>query len=414
MGGEFPGAVPTNVVVPVQLAQLALQRRNSDALAKIDSFLDSLLAASSSKAALLLDSAINHSASSSSSTVDATSLRKKHPATTTLDGGATHVDLHHDLGIDILVNVFSEFEASGVTAYSSATLRDDEKKQMWLLRQSLAQQLTTTKIPQASPSKRDLLKDRYGISHATAINGAMTTGLTRRTVFAKQPSSNFNLGMLMEVEMEHRLKELFSVASEFHTIMNKTQVHLLSACVVDVNQDMTTPLVVEDKPQRVLNTELSLLQKDEVLTFGSFKNRFLKPWMAQAARAIVTPSQQVLDITSHPSSSSLQLVHKTHEDDVYDHDSSDALDELDQSMQSPVRREKRDSVDLTKHMGVMPRWKKRDSVDLMHAKRAKEKLRPAAIVYDNTKGQAPNIRQKLQECKVMMLSLTNLNFGSKK
>ncbi|RHY45239.1 hypothetical protein DYB38_011187 [Aphanomyces astaci] len=463
MGGEFPGAVPTNVVVPVQLAQLALQRRNSDALAKIDSFLDSLLAASSSKAALLLDSAINHSASSSSSTVDATSLRKKHPATTTLDGGATHVDLHHDLGIDILVNVFSEFEASGVTAYSSATLRDDEKKQMWLLRQSLAQQLTTTKIPQASPSKRDLLKDRYGISHATAINGAMTTGLTRRTVFAKQPSSNFNLGMLMEVEMEHRLKELFSVASEFHTIMNKTQVHLLSACVVDVNQDMTTPLVVEDKPQRVLNTELSLLQKDEVLTFGSFKNRFLKvstvstkvvpvktttqkttspqgkteptafptkhrltklqyhdildeekPWMAQAARAIVTPSQQVLDITSHPSSSSLRLVHKTHEDDVYDHDSSDALDELDQSMQSPVRREKRDSVDLTKHMGVMPRWKKRDSVDLMHAKRAKEKLRPAAIVYDNTKGQAPNIRQKLQECKVMMLSLTNLNFGSKK
>ncbi|RHZ08560.1 hypothetical protein DYB31_006157 [Aphanomyces astaci] len=414
MGGEFPGAVPTNVVVPVQLAQLALQRRNSDALAKIDSFLDSLLAASSSKAALLLDSAINHSASSSSSTVDATSLRKKHPATTTLDGGATHVDLHHDLGIDILVNVFSEFEASGVTAYSSATLRDDEKKQMWLLRQSLAQQLTTTKIPQASPSKRDLLKDRYGISHATAINGAMTTGQTRRTVFAKQPSSNFNLGMLMEVEMEHRLKELFSVASEFHTIMNKTQVHLLSACVVDVNQDMTTPLVVEDKPQRVLNTELSLLQKDEVLTFGSFKNRFLKPWMAQAARAIVTPSQQVLDITSHPSSSSLQLVHKTHEDDVYDHDSSDALDELDQSMQSPVRREKRDSVDLTKHMGVMPRWKKRDSVDLMHAKRAKEKLRPAAIVYDNTKGQAPNIRQKLQECKVMMLSLTNLNFGSKK
>ncbi|RLO11767.1 hypothetical protein DYB28_008075 [Aphanomyces astaci] len=414
MGGEFPGAVPTNVVVPVQLAQLALQRRNSDALAKIDSFLDSLLAASSSKAALLLDSAINHSASSSSSTVDATSLRKKHPATTTLDGGATHVDLHHDLGIDILVNVFSEFEASGVTAYSSATLRDDEKKQMWLLRQSLAQELTTPKVPQASPSKRDLLKDRYGISHATAVNGAMPTGLTRRTVFAKQSSSNFNLGMLMEVEMEHRLKELFSVASEFHTIMNKTQVHLLSACVVDVNQDMTTPLVVEDKPQRVLNTELSLLQKDEVLTFGSFKNRFLKPWMAQAARAIVTPSQQVLDITSHPSSSSLQLVHKTHEDDVYDHDSSDALDELDQSMQSPVRREKRDSVDLTKHMGVMPRWKKRDSVDLMHAKRAKEKLRPAAIVYDNTKGQAPNIRQKLQECKVMMLSLTNLNFGSKK
>ncbi|KAF0774216.1 hypothetical protein AaE_002084 [Aphanomyces astaci] len=135
--------------------------------------------------------------------------------------------------------------------------------------------------------------------------------------------------------------------------------------------------------------------------------------MAQAARAIVTPSQQVLDITSHPSSSSLQLVHKTHEDDVYDHDSSDALDELDQSMQSPVRREKRDSVDLTKHMGVMPRWKKRDSVDLMHAKRVKEKLRPAAIVYDNTKGQAPNIRQKLQECKVMMLSLTNLNFGKK-
>ncbi|KAF0774295.1 hypothetical protein AaE_002005 [Aphanomyces astaci] len=260
MGGESPGAVPTNVVVPVQLAQLALQRRNSDALAKIDSFLDSLLAASSSKAALLLDSAINHSASSSSRPIDATSLKKKHPATTTLDGGATHVDLHHDLGIDILVNVFSEFEASGVTAYSSATLRDEEKKQMWLLRQSLAQQLTTTKTPQASPSKRDLLKDRYGISHATAVNGAMPTGLTRRTVFAKQSSSNFNLGMLMEVEMEHRLKELFSVASEFHTIMNKTQVHLLSACVVDVNQDMTTPLVVEDKPQRVLNTELSLLQ----------------------------------------------------------------------------------------------------------------------------------------------------------
>ncbi|RLO13161.1 hypothetical protein DYB28_003185 [Aphanomyces astaci] len=462
MGGESPGAVPTNVVVPVQLAQLALQRRNSDALAKIDSFLDSLLAASSSKAALLLDSAINHSASSSSRPIDATSLKKKHPAATTLDGGATHVDLHHDLGIDILVNVFSEFEASGMTAYSSATLRDEEKKQMWLLRQSLAQQLTTTKTPQASPSKRDLLKDRYGISHATAVNGAMPTGVTRRTVFAKQSSSNFNLGMLMEVEMEHRLKELFSVASEFHTIMNKTQVHLLSACVVDVNQDMTTPLVVEDKPQRVLNTELSLLQKDEVLTFGSFKNRFLKvsrvstkvvpvkmttqkttspqgkteptafptkhrltklqyhdildeekPWMAQAARAIVTPSQQVLDITSHPSSSSMGLVHKTHEDDVYDHDSSDALDELDQSMQSPVRREKRDSVDLTKHMGVMPRWKKRDSVDLMHAKRVKEKLRPAAIVYDNTKGQAPNIRQKLQECKVMMLSLTNLNFGKK-
>ncbi|RQM18962.1 hypothetical protein B5M09_008439 [Aphanomyces astaci] len=450
MGGESPGAVPTNVVVPVQLAQLALQRRNSDALAKIDSFLDSLLAASSSKAALLLDSAINHSASSSSSTIDATSLKKKHPATTTLDGGATHVDLHHDLGIDILVNVFSEFEASGVTAYSSATLRDEEKKQMWLLRQSLAQQLTTTKIPQASPSKRDLLKDRYGISHATAVNGAMPTGQTRRTVFAKQSSSNFNLGMLMEVEMEHRLKELFSVASEFHTIMNKTQVHVLSACVVDVNEDMTTPLVVEDKPQRVLNTELSLLQvgasephrstkvvpmktttqkttspqgKIEPTAFPT-KHRLTKlqyhdildeekPWMAQAARAIVTPSQQVLDITSHPSSSSLRLVHKTHGDDVYDHDSSDALDELDQSMQSPVRREKRDSVDLTKHMGVMPRWKKRDSVDLMHAKRAKEKLRPAAIVYDNTKGQAPNIRQKLQECKVMMLSLTNLNFGKK-
>ncbi|ETV97562.1 hypothetical protein H310_09467 [Aphanomyces invadans] len=490
MPTEAPSiAVATNVMVPVQLAQLALQRRNSDALAKIDHFLDSLVSTSPSNAALVDVASQSPLASPDN---PAGSPKKK----LTLDG-ATHVDMHHELGIDILVNVFSEFEASGMTGYSSKTQRDEEKKQLWLLRQSLAKQRAAPGAVQ-SPSKHDLLKDRYGVGKP--LHGTVGSPPTRRALFSKQKQpSSFNLGVLMEVEMEHRLKELFAVASGYNTTMNTDQVHKLSGCVVDTNQSLTvggTPVEPAERAQRVRHAAHALLHKDGDLTFGSFKTRFVqlnprrsivhtqqvawvdsiyqaivnpsscralatngskspqrpherppvqsivpravpstttvpaahssptkpaptsprpskqhvdaeedKQWMAHAAREVVTPMVDPSVPTAQDSATGQKLLQ---------HDlSGDALDALGQSIQqsSPVRRRaKRDSVDLSKEMGAMPRRKKRDSVDLTHAKREKE--RPPAIVYDN-KGQAPNIRQKLHECKVMMLSLSNLNFGKK-
>ncbi|RHY24898.1 hypothetical protein DYB32_008634 [Aphanomyces invadans] len=409
MPTEAPSiAVATNVMVPVQLAQLALQRRNSDALAKIDHFLDSLVSTSPSNAAPLVDAASPLPLASPDN--PAGSPKKK----LTLDG-ATHVDMHHELGIDILVNVFSEFEASGMTGYSSKTQRDEEKKQLWLLRQSLAKQRAAPGAVQ-SPSKHDLLKDRYGVGKP--LHGTVGSPPTRRALFSKQKQpSSFNLGVLMEVEMEHRLKELFAVASGYNTTMNTDQVHKLSGCVVDTNQSLTvggTPLEPAERAQRVRHAAHALLHVrlavPSTTTIPAAHSSPTKPaptsprpskqhvdaeedkqWMAHAAREVVTPMVDPSVPTAQDSSTGQKHLQ---------HDlSGDALDALGQSIQqsSPVRRRaKRDSVDLSKEMGAMPRRKKRDSVDLTHAKREKE--RPPAIVYDN-KGQTPNIRQKLHECK---------------
>ncbi|KAF0685922.1 Aste57867_22239 [Aphanomyces stellatus] len=452
------------------------QRRGSDALAKIDTFLDTLSS--------VAQSPVRHPAAAAVSAIP-----------TTGNDMGTHVDMHHELGIDILVNVFSDFEGSDVTAYSSATQREEEKKQLMLLRQSLARR--TSKAAAAadkpntasssSPSKHDLLADCYGVKGPQKP----TKGQTRRQLYARKTSaaeSTFNLGKLMEVETEHRLQELFSATCAYNSVMNKKQVHALSICLVDheLRQDNTLEM---DKMARIAATEQALLQKDETLTFAAFQQRMLKlnagkraahteqvAWiddvyqniLDSAVAAAVDPPSVLDELesprkqhktspikargktaiahakpaidTGHDGQTNTQhpkeVAHLTRDSHkASDHDTSmphekrkiavmrttanEIVTPMIDTAHDPTRagasvadEDALDELDHTLHLTARQRVH-RDSVDLTHAKRQGKEQQTrtaAAIVYDSAK--SPNLRSKIQECKVMMLSLSNLNFAN--
>ncbi|KAH9090278.1 hypothetical protein Ae201684P_014085 [Aphanomyces euteiches] len=136
----------------------------------------------------------------------------------------THEDMPHALGMDMLLNVFTDLNAGDVTSYSSECARDEENKQLALLRQSLTKQKTRP------AAKSELLTECYGLHRVPPV---ILQERTRRQLFSKPAADVKELTLLMQAEVNHRIQELFSVASGFNSIMNKKQIHALSQCVAN-------------------------------------------------------------------------------------------------------------------------------------------------------------------------------------
>ncbi|CAK4745883.1 hypothetical protein AeMF1_003524 [Aphanomyces euteiches] len=209
-------------------------RKESDALNKIDAFVESLNSPRTKMAALSVNP-----------------LSK------------THEDMPHALGMDMLLNVFTDLNAGDVTSYSSECARDEENKQLALLRQSLTKQKTRP------AAKSELLTECYGLHR---VPPAILQERTRRQLFSKPAADVKELTLLMQAEVNHRIQELFSVASGFNSIMNKKQIHALSQCVANqMGQEGTANTMID-----AAAVEDALLHEDTTLTFEKFKHRFLK------------------------------------------------------------------------------------------------------------------------------------------
>ncbi|OQR95171.1 hypothetical protein ACHHYP_00243 [Achlya hypogyna] len=206
------------------------------------------------------------------------------------------VDMHSELGVDILVNVFSGYEASAPFVRAPLpSQREYEAMQLAQLRHAFAMQSKkgswNTQMQKLDAAihdkqqgmnitgrKRDDLHAAYGLAPrsrktSTTINGGRRP--TRKLVAGKTGSSLcMDMEILAASEVHTRLQELFDINTHSEPLLDRSQGHIMTTC-------MAKHIAATSRPSKVSiwtpeAIEDMLFGGDDHVDAVQFRDRFLR------------------------------------------------------------------------------------------------------------------------------------------
>ncbi|KDO27106.1 hypothetical protein SPRG_07817 [Saprolegnia parasitica CBS 223.65] len=201
------------------------------------------------------------------------------------------VDMHTELGVDILLNVFSGFEVSGPYApfpsdreYEALQLAQvhaalsEPSKASWYTKMARLDAALIEK-PAHLSNKRDSLHAVYGRGVRSRKQSVRRQGTQRNLLTTMGGSSKMDLKALAAAEVQTRLTELFDLsAGASNAVLDRHKCHVMSICIAKQmgatsQRKSRTKASMAWTPEAVENL---LFAGDDTIDARRFCDRFLQ------------------------------------------------------------------------------------------------------------------------------------------